>query len=228
MGIVSSVRMVDTTSVKMSSSRVSTLMLELYSDTKSILLSGSISTNPFLSVIIKRKETDVCRLPDNVSFAEGALLEPLSVVLHGINSAPITLGTPVVICGAGPIGLLALASARASGAHPLVITDVEPKRLAFAKEMVPAVKTYQVDTTKSNEENGKNVRSLFGETEYVQPRVVFECTGIESSVCSAAFMVRRGGVLMVVGVGRSIMNNLPFMHLSLAEVCVWSPGAMVY
>ncbi|UZP44212.1 hypothetical protein NXS19_012024 [Fusarium pseudograminearum] len=158
------------------------------------------------------------KLPDNVSFAEGALLEPLSVVLHGINSAPITLGTPVVICGAGPIGLLALASARASGAHPLVITDVEPKRLAFAKEMVPTVKTYQVDTTKSNEENGKNVRSLFGETEYVQPRVVFECTGIESSVCSAAFMVRRGGVLMVVGVGRSIMNNLPFMHLSLAEI----------
>lgn len=49
--------------------------------------------------------------------------------------------------------------------------------------------------------------------------VVFECTGIESSVCSAAYMVRRGGVLMVVGVGRSIMNNLPFMHLSLAEVC---------
>ncbi|QPC73948.1 hypothetical protein HYE68_004700 [Fusarium pseudograminearum] len=158
------------------------------------------------------------KLPGNVSFAEGALLEPLSVVLHGINSAPITLGTPVVICGAGPIGLLALTSARASGAHPLVITDVEPKRLAFAKEMVPSVKTYQVDTTKSNEENGKNVRSLFGETEYVQPRVAFECTGIESSVCSAAFMVRRGGVLMVVGVGRSIMNNLPFMHLSLAEI----------
>ncbi|KAL4726453.1 hypothetical protein ACLX1H_007135 [Fusarium chlamydosporum] len=148
----------------------------------------------------------------------GALLEPLSVVLHGINSAPITLGTPVVICGAGPIGLLALSSARASGAHPLVITDVEPKRLLFAKELVPTVKTYQVDTTKSNEENGKAVRRLFGETEYVQPRVVFECTGIESSVCSAAYMVRRGGILMVVGVGKSVMNNLPFMHLSLAEI----------
>ncbi|EXM08450.1 chaperonin 10-like protein [Fusarium oxysporum II5] len=158
------------------------------------------------------------KLPDSVSFAEGALLEPLSVVLHGINSAPITLGTPAVICGAGPIGLLALAAARASGAHPLVITDVEPKRLAFAKDFVPTAITYQVDISKSNEQNGEAVRKLFGETEYVQPRVVFECTGIESSVCSAAYMVRRGGVLMVVGVGRSIMNNLPFMHLSLAEI----------
>lgn len=78
--------------------------------------------------------------------------------------------------------------------------------------------TYKVDITKSSEENGKAVRKLFGETEYVQPRVVLECTGVESSVCSAAYTVRRGGVLMVVGVGKSIMNNLPFMHISLAEV----------
>lgn len=168
-------------------------------------------------------ETHSSRLPDNVSFAEGALLEPLSVVLHGINSARITLGTPVVVCGAGPIGLLALAAARASGAHPIAITDVEPKRLEFAKTIVPSVMTYQVDLKKSNEENGKAVRQLFGETEYVQPRVVLECTGIESSVCSAAFTVRRGGVLMVIGVGKSIMNNLPFMHISLAEVCQSSP-----
>lgn len=159
------------------------------------------------------------RLPDNVSFAEGALLEPLSVVLHGINTARITLGTPVVVCGAGPIGLLALAAARASGAHPIAITDVEPKRLEFAKTIVPSVMTYQVDLKKSNEENGHAVRKLFGETEYIQPRVVLECTGIESSVCSAAYTVRRGGVLMVIGVGKSIMNNLPFMHISLAEVC---------
>lgn len=158
------------------------------------------------------------KFPDNVSFAEGALLEPLSVALHGINTARITIGTPVVVCGAGPIGLLALAGARASGAHPIVITDVEPKRLAFAKEVVPSVITYHVDIKKSNEENSKEVRKLFGETEYVQPRVALECTGIESSVCSAAYMVRRGGVLMVIGVGRSIMNNLPFMHLSLAEI----------
>ena len=95
-----------------------------------------------------------------------------------------------------------------------------PKRLEFAKTIVPSVMTYQVDLKKSNEENGKAVRKLFGETEYVQPRVVLECTGVESSVCSAAYTVRRGGVLMVVGVGKSVMNNLPFMHISLAEVCI--------
>jgi L-iditol 2-dehydrogenase len=159
------------------------------------------------------------RLPDTVSFAEGALLEPLSVVLHAIKQAHITLGTPVLVCGAGPIGLLALAAARASGAHPIVIADLEPTRLAFAKEMVPSCKTYQVNKTLTPEENAKEMRKLFGSEEYVQPRLVLECTGVESSVCTAAFVVRRGGVLMVVGVGKSVMHNLPFMHLSLAEVC---------
>lgn len=134
------------------------------------------------------------KLPDSVSFAEGALLEPLSVALHGINSAGIAIGTPVVVCGAGPIGLLALAGARASGAHPIVITDVEPSRLEFAKTVVPEARTYRVDVTKSGEENAAEVRKLFGDSEYVQPRVALECTGIESSVCSAAYMVRRGGV----------------------------------
>lgn len=95
---------------------------------------------------------------------------------------------------------------------------MEPSRLAFAKNMVPSCQTYQVDIKKSAQENGTAVRSLFGETEYAMPRVALECTGVESSVCSAAYTVRRGGTLMVVGVGKSIMNNLPFMHISLAEV----------
>lgn len=158
------------------------------------------------------------RLPDNISFAEGALLEPLSVVLQGLRISELSLGRGAVICGAGPIGLIALAAARASGAHPLVITDVEAGRLAFAKEFVPSALTYKVDTTLNAEENGKKIRALFGADEYSAPPTVLECTGVESSVCTAAFTVRRGGVVVVIGVGRPVMNNLPFMHISLAEV----------
>ncbi|KLU82195.1 hypothetical protein MAPG_01271, partial [Magnaporthiopsis poae ATCC 64411] len=50
------------------------------------------------------------------------------------------------------------------------------------------------------------------------PPAVLECTGVESSVCTAAFTARRGGVVVVIGVGKEVMNNLPFMHLSLAEI----------
>ncbi|KAF2662448.1 sorbitol dehydrogenase-like protein [Lophiostoma macrostomum CBS 122681] len=158
------------------------------------------------------------KLPDNVTYSEGALLEPLSVVMHGIKSAGLSLGRGAVICGAGPIGLIALAAARASGAHPIVITDLEPRRLEFAKTFVPTVLTYQVQKNLDAQGNAQEIRKLYGTHEYVAPEVVLECTGVENSVVTAAYTARRGGTVMVIGVGKEIMNNLPFMHLSLAEI----------
>ncbi|KAI1653481.1 GroES-like protein [Daldinia decipiens] len=158
------------------------------------------------------------KIPDNLSYSEGALLEPLSVILHGINGANVKLGRPTLVCGAGPIGLVALAAARASGAHPLVITDIDPKRLEFARDFVPRCQTYQMNSKLSAEENAREIRKLYGDDEYSAPASVMECTGVESSVCTAAFSVRRGGTLMVIGVGKPVMNNIPFMHLSLAEI----------
>lgn len=138
--------------------------------------------------------------------------------MHGIQSAGISLGRGAVICGAGPIGLIALAAARASGAHPLVITDIEPRRLEFAKKLVPSCSTYQVQKDLDAQSNAKEIRTLFGMEEYFAPETVLECTGVENSVVTASYIARRGGTVMVIGVGRDIMNNLPFMHLSLAEV----------
>ncbi|KAF3771089.1 GroES-like protein [Cryphonectria parasitica EP155] len=166
------------------------------------------------------------KMPDSMTFAEAALLEPLSVVLQALRVANLTLGRGAVICGAGPIGLTALLASRASGAHPIVITDVEPGRLEFAKQLVPSCLTYKVDTSLDARGNARGIRNLFGARggegevgeEYLAPPCVIECTGVESSVCTAAFTVRRGGRVVVVGVGRDIMNNLPFMHLSLAEI----------
>ncbi|ORX93902.1 alcohol dehydrogenase [Clohesyomyces aquaticus] len=160
------------------------------------------------------------KLPFNISFSEGALLEPLSVVLYGIKSSGLSLGRGAVICGAGPIGLIALVAARASGAHPLVITDLKPRRLEFARKFVPTCLTYLVDRDLDAEGNAKRIKRLFGEEneEYFAPDTILECTGVESSVVTAAITCRRGGTVMVIGVGKSVMNNLLFMHLSLAEI----------
>lgn len=62
------------------------------------------------------------RLPDHVSFEEGALLEPLSVGVHACRRAGVRLGQTVLICGAGPIGLVNLLTARAMGASVIAIT----------------------------------------------------------------------------------------------------------
>lgn len=63
-----------------------------------------------------------CRLPDHVSLAEGALLEPLSVAVHACKRAGIAIGSKVLILGAGPIGLLSLLVAKSMGASKIVIT----------------------------------------------------------------------------------------------------------
>ena len=173
------------------------------------------------------------RLLDGMTFAQGALLEPLSVVLHALSRCKgVGVGRPMLICGAGPIGLIALKAARASGAWPLVVTDVEEQRLEFASRFVPGTLTYRVDAARKlgPERCADEIKSLFcvgprdtealgvAEEEYKAPATVLECTGVESSVATAAYCCRRGGEVMVVGVGKSMLNNLPFMHLSLAEV----------
>jgi L-iditol 2-dehydrogenase len=64
----------------------------------------------------------ISRLPDHVTMEEGALLEPLSVGVHACRRANVCLGSTVLICGAGPIGLVTLLSAKAMGATSVIIT----------------------------------------------------------------------------------------------------------
>lgn len=179
-------------------------------------------------------EARYCHLmPESMSWRQGALLEPLSVVMHAVSECEgrVALGRPALVCGAGPIGLIALLAAKASGAWPLAITDVDETRLEFAKTLVPGVHTWKIDIRLTDVQNAEMVRKMFGcrgdrdveqgvpdRDEYFAPQVVLECTGIETSVATAAYSCRRGGMVMVIGVGKSKMNNLPFMHMSLAEI----------
>ncbi|KAK9452536.1 chaperonin 10-like protein [Dipodascopsis uninucleata] len=160
----------------------------------------------------------VFRIPENMTYAQGALVEPLSVVMHAVERAPLKFGKSCLISGCGPIGLIALAVAKASGASPIVITDVVAERLEFAKKFVPGCLTYCINVNNRPEENAKEIRKLYGPNEYDAPPTVLECTGIEASVVTACFTVQRAGQVMVIGVGRAVMNNIPFMHLSLAEI----------
>jgi L-iditol 2-dehydrogenase len=62
------------------------------------------------------------RLPDHVSLEEGALLEPLSVGVQACRRAGVTLGSTVLICGAGPIGLVNILVAKSMGAGKIIVS----------------------------------------------------------------------------------------------------------
>ena len=64
------------------------------------------------------------RLPEHVSSEEGALLEPLSVGVHACNRGGVSLGKRVLVCGAGPIGLVSIMTAKAYGAKEICVTGM--------------------------------------------------------------------------------------------------------
>ncbi|KAF2006721.1 GroES-like protein [Amniculicola lignicola CBS 123094] len=154
------------------------------------------------------------KLPDSMTFEDGAMLEPLSVALAGMERAGVRLGDPVVVCGAGPIGLVTLLCCQASGATPLVITDIDEGRLKFAKELCPGVETHKVEFSHSADDFATAMKTLMGG---VEPAVVMECTGVESSINAAIQSVKFGGKVFVIGVGKNEMK-IPFMRLSTREI----------
>lgn len=154
-----------------------------------------------------------CHKIGNMSYENGAMLEPLSVALAGMQRAKMQLGDPVLVCGAGPIGLITMLCCAANGASPLVITDISESRLAFAKELCPRVIAHKVERL-SAEESGKAIVNAFGG---VEPAVTMECTGVESSINAAIWATQFGGKVFIIGVGKNEIT-IPFMRASVREV----------
>jgi len=155
----------------------------------------------------------------DMSFEEGALLEPLAVALAGMGRAGVQLGDSVLVCGAGPIGLMSMLCCEAAGASPLVITDIDQGRLEFAKTLCPRVATHLVTRGQTDEEFSQSVEAL---CEGERPAVAMECTGVSSSISGAIHSVKFGGKVFVIGVGRDVID-IPFMRLSTQEVR-WGRG----
>ncbi|GJP88065.1 hypothetical protein CBS63078_2783 [Aspergillus niger] len=157
-----------------------------------------------------------CHTIGDLSYQKGALLEPLSVALTAVTRSGVRIGDPVLICGAGPIGLVVLQCCRAAGAYPIVISDVNPARLQFARQFVPAARTLQVRPEETDKEFAARVVQLMG-GEDCEPVVALECTGVESSIAGAIQSVKFGGKVFVVGVGKDKLQ-FPFMRLSEREI----------
>lgn len=77
------------------------------------------------------------KLPDNVSFAEAAMVEPLAVGVHGATKAAVKPGDVGVVIGAGPIGLVTALSLLAAGCARLYVSDVDEAKLALAASLGP-------------------------------------------------------------------------------------------
>ncbi|XP_065589782.1 sorbitol dehydrogenase isoform X1 [Cyrtonyx montezumae] len=151
------------------------------------------------------------KLPDNVTFEEGALIEPLSVGIHACRRAGVTLGSKVFICGSGPIGLVNVIIAKMMGAAAVVVTDLSASRLQTAKE-VGADFTLQVKN-ETPQEVATKVESLLG----CMPEITVECTGVQACIQASIYATRSGGTLVLVGLGPE-MVTVPIVNAAVREV----------
>lgn len=129
------------------------------------------------------------KIPDSMTFADAALVEPISVGLGGVRRSGLKLGQPALVCGAGPIGLVTLALAKAAGAHPCVVTDIDAARLEVARQQFGADAVLQVDPSWDGPKLGAEIRKVFVQVGGVGvvPEVALECTGAQSSFFGANY-----------------------------------------
>lgn len=113
-----------------------------------------------------------------MTLEEGALIEPLSVGVHACKRGGVKVGSKVLILGAGPIGLVTLATANAMGASKVVITDLTQYKLNVAKEM-GAFKVVKVNRRDSDEQAIENVRN---ELDNELPDVTIDCSGFQQTI----------------------------------------------
>jgi D-xylulose reductase len=157
---------------------------------------------------------DFCyKLPDNVSLQEGALIEPLAVAVHIVKQAEIKPGQSVVVMGAGPVGLLCLAIAKAYGASTLVAVDIQPARLEFAASFA-ATHTF-TPARVSGEENAANLLKQIGLPDGTD--AVIDASGAEPSIQTSIHTVRRGGVYVQGGMGKPDIT-FPIMAMCTKEI----------
>jgi L-iditol 2-dehydrogenase len=146
----------------------------------------------------------IVELPETFTAEEGALVEPLSVAIHGVARAGNLAGRNVAVVGSGPIGNLVAQVAKSEGATVLV-SDLSQYRLELAERCgIPFVSDAAAESLRDAS------RRAFGARGF---DVAFECVGVEPTMTAAIDAIQKGGTLVVVGV----FGERPRVDLGLVQ-----------
>jgi len=147
----------------------------------------------------------VLRLPEEVGFDQGAMVEPLAVAAHATSRTEEISGKKILVLGAGPIGNLVAQTLLALGARSVMITDISNYRLEIAKR---AGIQYCINPVRQDLE--QEILRSFGKD---KADGIFECVGVGDTISQAVQISRKGTDIVVVGVfGSQPPVNLGFLQ----------------
>jgi len=162
------------------------------------------------------------RLPANVNFREGAMVEPLAVGLHAVDMAKMPRGATVLVIGAGPVGLATMLWAKFLGARHVIVSEKAEVR----KKM--AAKFGATDAIDPSQPLTAQVEKIAGQP----PDVIFECVGVPGLIGQTMMEAPRGCRIVVAGVCQQPDTILPLMgiikELELQFVLGYRPADFDY
>ncbi len=149
--------------------------------------------------------------PDHVTWERALLHEPLSCAIRIVEQAEVKLGNRVVVLGLGALGGLSALLAQNSGASVVVGVDIQPGRLALARQ----VGIHAIDRTDSAWK--RNLDNALG---FEFADIVFETTGSLSGFADALALARLGGRVVVGSVYHQLANEFDLRPVMRKELHV--------
>jgi len=153
-------------------------------------------------------------LPDNVSFNEGALAEPLACVLNALELSPVKLGDTVVLIGAGPIGMMICEVAKAMGAAKVILVNRSTPRLELAKKL--GIADVHINSTENDA-----VKAVLAETGGLGADVILTSNPSGESQAQALLMAKnRARINFFGGLPKGTMVTLDTNIIHYKELMV--------
>ena len=138
----------------------------------------------------------VTSIPQDMTYGQGAMIEPLAVAVHAVKQFGDMKGMNVVVLGAGPIGNLVAQTAKGMGAAKVMITDVSDYRLMIAKHC-------GIDVTVNTAKSDFN-EAMLGAFGPDKADVIYDCAGNNITMNQAIRHARKGSVIVLVAVFSSM------------------------
>lgn len=135
-------------------------------------------------------ESQVYHLADTTSFAEGAMTEPVSCCLHGIDLCEISAASTVMVIGGGMIGLLMVQLAKLAGAYRVILLEPVAGKREMGKKLGAdlCIDPFQED-----------VKAVLAAHQIDRIQVVIECAGLKSTIAQAIDLAGKDSIVMMFG-----------------------------